>query len=265
MELFFDSVYFVFVFLSQIYSLARDCARISKSTYVIVVSRVKFAKKKERKEMRCRCEQRHLPLLIILLSLYCALNAVQCDAGSPFKNRGDRSSGVMMNAANPATLLNPFLSSHGHTVRSPQPQSSYAYNDNYAEQYPSIATVNTNYLPTQNYQQQQQQQVPYQQKLFDPQYAPAAEAAPAPAPAPAVVQQPLAVQQAQKRQFRNPFSVIYEWRQLEYDYATFLERQRAILNGDFVPINNVPLGIDRWRNRLFVTGNFCDCFFVCAR
>lgn len=56
-----------------------------------------------------------------------------------------------------------------------------------------------------------------------------------------------------KRQNRNPFDVIYEWRQLDFEYPSFLDRQRAILNGDFIPSNNLPLGVDRWRNRLFVT------------
>lgn len=56
-----------------------------------------------------------------------------------------------------------------------------------------------------------------------------------------------------KRQLRNPFDVIYEWRQLDFEYPSFLDRQRAILTGDFVPANNLPLGVDRWRNRLFVT------------
>lgn len=37
------------------------------------------------------------------------------------------------------------------------------------------------------------------------------------------------------------------------DIPTVVDRQRAILSGDFVPINAVPLGVDRWRNRLFVT------------
>lgn len=194
--------------------------------------------------MLYRCERRRLPLLFVLLSLYCALSAVQCDAGSPFKNRADRSSGPLMtNTANPATLLNPYLGSHGH-VRSPQQQqpSQYGYNDNYAEQYPAqIATVSSNYLPTPNPYQNQQE------KLFNPEYAPAPEA-----PQPAA--QPAAVPQVTQRQsFRNPFDVVYEWRQLEFAYGSFLERQRAILSGEFIPTNNVPLGIDRYRSRLFVT------------
>lgn len=51
----------------------------------------------------------------------------------------------------------------------------------------------------------------------------------------------------------NPFNVVYEWRQLDFEYPTFSQRQQAILSGDFIPTNNVPIGVDRWRNRLFIT------------
>lgn len=47
--------------------------------------------------------------------------------------------------------------------------------------------------------------------------------------------------------------MIYEWRQLDFEYPTFTQRQQAILSGDFIPTNNLPLGVDRWRNRLFIT------------
>lgn len=190
--------------------------------------------------MQHRFKQWHLPLLIIV-SFYYALRA---DATSPFKNLGDRSGGgVMMNTANPATLLNPFLGSHGHSIR-PHQQSTYGFNDNYSpQQYQSVPTIATNFLPIPNYHQLYYNQ---NQKFFSPQYPSAVTSA-------SVATVAAAVHQAHKRQFRNPFDVIYEWRQLDYDYTTFLDRQRAILNGDFIPINNVPLGIARWRNRLFVT------------
>lgn len=215
--------------------------------------------------MQHQLKQWHLPLLIIG-SLYCALSAVQCDAGSPFKNRGSGGSvigGVMLNTANPATLLNPFLGSHGQTIRpqqqqllqqqqeqyhhlhkQQQQQSAYGFNEKYPQEYQSITTVAANFIPVPNFHQLHHN---HHQKLFTPQFPTTATAVTFP------VHQPVVVQQALNRQFRNPFDVIYEWRQLDYDYASFLDRQRAILNGDFVPINNVPLGVDRWRNRLFVT------------
>lgn len=60
--------------------------------------------------------------------------------------------------------------------------------------------------------------------------------------------------QHHNRQRRNnPFDVVYEWRQLDFQYPSLTQRQQAIISGDFVPANNLPLGIDRWRDRLFVT------------
>ncbi|XP_068153096.1 dopaminechrome tautomerase [Drosophila tropicalis] len=49
------------------------------------------------------------------------------------------------------------------------------------------------------------------------------------------------------------FTVVNEWKYLDFEYPTFVRRQRAISNGEFVPKNNLPLGIDMYRNRLFIT------------
>lgn len=157
--------------------------------------------------------------LLIVVAGLCLI----CDAVSPFKNRGSGGSGggVMMNTANPATLLNPFLGSHGHTVR---PQT-YVFGD----KYPQFQTPAPSYVPSHSFHNK------YHHSHY-PQH-----------------QHGHGHGQAHKRQFRNPFDIIYEWRQLDFDYPTFLDRQRAILNGEFIPINNVPLGIDRWKNRIFVT------------
>ncbi|KAH8309910.1 hypothetical protein KR059_003635 [Drosophila kikkawai] len=51
----------------------------------------------------------------------------------------------------------------------------------------------------------------------------------------------------------SQFEIINEWKYLDFEYSTFVERQQAILNGDFVPKNNLPLGIDVYRDRLFIT------------
>lgn len=66
--------------------------------------------------------------------------------------------------------------------------------------------------------------------------------------------QPHTLHHHHNRQRRNnPFNIVYEWRQLDFEYPTFSQRQQAILSGDFIPSNNLPLGVDRWRNRLFIT------------
>ncbi|XP_030566601.1 protein yellow isoform X1 [Drosophila novamexicana] len=49
------------------------------------------------------------------------------------------------------------------------------------------------------------------------------------------------------------FEIVHEWKYLDFEYPTFVERQLAIKNGDFVPRNNLPLGIDIYGSRLFIT------------
>ncbi|ALC48066.1 yellow-h [Drosophila busckii] len=60
-------------------------------------------------------------------------------------------------------------------------------------------------------------------------------------------------QQASSRTDTQTFHVVNEWKYLDFEYPTFVSRQQAILKGDFIPRNNLPLGIDRHRNRLFLT------------
>lgn len=153
------------------------------------------------------------PLVIVLYAVCFVCNAV-----SPFKNRGSgMGTGVMMNTANPPpNLFTPILSSHGHGGIRPQ---NYIFGD----KFPQYQTPVPSYAPPNNFHNKFSHFGPHQHQNHKP------------------------------RQFRNPFDIVFEWRQLDFEYPTFLDRQRAILNGDFIPINNVPLGVDRWRNRLFVT------------
>ncbi|KAH8418148.1 hypothetical protein KR009_001143 [Drosophila setifemur] len=51
----------------------------------------------------------------------------------------------------------------------------------------------------------------------------------------------------------SQIEIVNEWKYLDFEYPTFVARQNAIKNGDFVPKNNLPLGIDVHRNRLFIT------------
>lgn len=160
----------------------------------------------------------------VLRLMFCCALCLTGDALSPFKNRGSgmsSSGGVMMNTANPPNILSPFLGSHhGHSMR---PQT-YVYGDGFGDKYPQYPTTPATYIPSYNFHHNE----------LNSHF-------------------PVHQQQTHTRQFRNPFDVIYEWRQIDFEYSTFLARQRAILNGDFIPINNVPLGVDRYRNRLFVT------------
>uniref|UniRef100_A0A336LVD6 CSON005350 protein n=1 Tax=Culicoides sonorensis TaxID=179676 RepID=A0A336LVD6_CULSO len=49
------------------------------------------------------------------------------------------------------------------------------------------------------------------------------------------------------------FDTVYEWNILDYAFESPAHREAAIMSGDFVPENNLPLGIDRWKNLLFIT------------
>lgn len=52
---------------------------------------------------------------------------------------------------------------------------------------------------------------------------------------------------------RNPFEIIYQWTILDFQYPSSAHRARAIASGDFIPENNLPLGVDVAGDRLFVT------------
>lgn len=52
---------------------------------------------------------------------------------------------------------------------------------------------------------------------------------------------------------RNPFEIVYQWQILDFQYPSSAQRSRAIASGDFVPENNLPLGVDAAGDRLFVT------------
>lgn len=45
----------------------------------------------------------------------------------------------------------------------------------------------------------------------------------------------------------------YAWKILDWAYPDDASRQRAIANGEFVPENALPVGIEIWKNKLFVT------------
>lgn len=45
----------------------------------------------------------------------------------------------------------------------------------------------------------------------------------------------------------------FSWKILDYAYPDENQRLRAILTGRFIPENNLPVGIEIWRDKLFVT------------
>lgn len=51
----------------------------------------------------------------------------------------------------------------------------------------------------------------------------------------------------------GPFKTHYYWKQLDYAFATKYDRRRAIDLKEFIPENNLPLGLEPYEDRLFVT------------
>lgn len=47
--------------------------------------------------------------------------------------------------------------------------------------------------------------------------------------------------------------VAYQWKQIDFEYPNIEERQAAIASGNFIQENNLPVGIEVYRDRLFVT------------
>lgn len=51
----------------------------------------------------------------------------------------------------------------------------------------------------------------------------------------------------------GPFVTWYQWKTLDFEFPTEEDRQSAIDNEEFIPENNLPLGLEVYKERLFVT------------
>ena len=45
----------------------------------------------------------------------------------------------------------------------------------------------------------------------------------------------------------------YSWKQLDFVFPNRALRERAISSGDYIPTNGLPVGIERFQNKLFVS------------
>ncbi|XP_012279572.1 protein yellow [Orussus abietinus] len=52
---------------------------------------------------------------------------------------------------------------------------------------------------------------------------------------------------------RAPLLERFSWRQIDFAYPDQNSRQMAIASGEFIPENALPVGIEIWRNKVFVT------------
>lgn len=47
--------------------------------------------------------------------------------------------------------------------------------------------------------------------------------------------------------------VAFQWKQVDYDFPSETERLQAISSREFIPENNLPLGVEVYGDRVFVT------------
>jgi len=52
---------------------------------------------------------------------------------------------------------------------------------------------------------------------------------------------------------RAPLLEKFIWKKMDFAYPDERSRQLAIASGEYVPENSLPVGIEIWRNKLFVT------------
>lgn len=45
----------------------------------------------------------------------------------------------------------------------------------------------------------------------------------------------------------------FKWKELKYQWTSDQAEQAARANGGYIPDNNLPLGLDLWRDKLFIT------------
>lgn len=56
----------------------------------------------------------------------------------------------------------------------------------------------------------------------------------------------------------------FSWRDVEFAWPTNDIRQEALLDGKYVPSNNLPLAFDVWRDKIFLTVPRCVCTTTAA-
>ena len=52
---------------------------------------------------------------------------------------------------------------------------------------------------------------------------------------------------------RAPLLERFSWKILDWNYPSETSRQQALFTGDYQPKNALPVGIEIWRDKLFVT------------
>lgn len=51
----------------------------------------------------------------------------------------------------------------------------------------------------------------------------------------------------------DQLKVEYQWKKIDFEYPSAEERDAAIQNGEFIEENVIPVGLEVYKNRLFIT------------
>lgn len=51
----------------------------------------------------------------------------------------------------------------------------------------------------------------------------------------------------------HDFNTVYSWKQVEFKFPNRTIRNEYIASGDYIPNNNMPLGLAIWHEKMFVT------------
>lgn len=55
------------------------------------------------------------------------------------------------------------------------------------------------------------------------------------------------------RSINDRLREVFSWRQVDFVFPDQQTRQAAIASGEYVQANNMPLGLEVWRDKLFIT------------
>lgn len=53
--------------------------------------------------------------------------------------------------------------------------------------------------------------------------------------------------------FGNKLNEKFAWKEMSYEWPSNEAYEEALKSGAYIKENNLPLGIERWRNKLFIT------------
>lgn len=51
----------------------------------------------------------------------------------------------------------------------------------------------------------------------------------------------------------NKLQEVFNWRQLDFQFPSIQMKQQALAAGTYIPTNALPVGIEHWGNKLFVS------------